>query len=66
MAQLETLGILEEIESLVSDQLQVVTKPLSLSIQRNLSPDHQFHASNFRYLSVILIYYERITSMHGH
>lgn len=34
MAQIETLGILQEIQALVSDQLKVVTKatPLSATI----------------------------------
>lgn len=53
MAQIETLGILEEIEPLVSDKLQVVTTSSSLQhflyIHRNLSLIHEIHALNSGY-----------------
>jgi hypothetical protein len=53
MAQIETLGILEEIEPLVSDKLQVVTTSSSLQhflhIHRNLGLIHQFRALNSGY-----------------
>jgi hypothetical protein len=53
MAQIETLGILEEIEPLVSDKLQVVTNSSSLQhflcIHRNLSLIHEIHDLNSGY-----------------